>query len=248
MPLTDVCPQPKNRSPGRPCLAHYAEDARQAERELSDAHELAPIRIVPFRGGGSGTGRIASPHRSFSLRYWRYGNQAAATGSSATLCCQRRQRPSPRSWILCEPACCGNTWVGASIASSSARTVGPASASRVGLVIGLCSLARAGLLQLVSALFAIPKIALLPLSLSGLASARVRRSRPSCRNILPDCDRHLRRRGQRRSQLDSHGAVIRPDVALDRPQNRHSRCIAGRSCPVFASPLPRPSCCWSPPR
>ncbi len=42
-------------------------------------------------------------------------------------------------------------------------TAGTALGIVVGLMIGLSSLARAGLLQLVSALFAIPKIALLPL-------------------------------------------------------------------------------------
>lgn len=123
----------------------------------------ALVRRVPFRGGGF----QHQPHRWLAplvfvalLAVWELGCRTGVISNIVL------PAPSQAFAAFMDLVHTGKLWL--HLDASLYRlivgwTLGTALGVVVGLLIGLSSLARAGLLQLVSALFAIPKIALLPL-------------------------------------------------------------------------------------
>ncbi|WP_333825362.1 ABC transporter permease [Pinisolibacter sp.] len=121
------------------------------------------LREVPFRGGGfaPGSRRIAAPltFAALVLLWW----VATARGWISPLALPR---PGEVATAFVDMVASGEIWrhLGASIRRLAVGWVLGASAGiAVGFAIGLSTLARSTALPLVSALFPIPKIALLPL-------------------------------------------------------------------------------------
>ncbi len=120
-------------------------------------------RPVPFRGGGfthRPLGPVAPIVFLIILLLWEVGSRAGAISPIAL------PAPSAALAALGDLFTSGMLWkhLGASLYRLVVGwTLGSLLGIVVGLMIGLFSLARAGLLPLVSALFPIPKIALLPL-------------------------------------------------------------------------------------
>lgn len=120
-------------------------------------------RPVPFRGGGFKTRRlgIVSPVVFFALiGLWEIGSQTGIISSIAV------PAPSEAFAAFMDLVRTGMLWT--HLQASLYRlvvgwTFGTLAGVTVGLAIALFSLARAGLSPIVSALFPIPKIALLPL-------------------------------------------------------------------------------------
>jgi ABC-type nitrate/sulfonate/bicarbonate transport system permease component len=128
------------------------------------AAEPAPaLRPVPFRGGGFRPRPLAviAPVVFVALiGLWQLGSQYGIISPIAL--------PSPSQVLaaLVDLVRTGTLWkhLGASLERLVVGwTLGTALGISVGLTIGLFSLVRAGFLPLVSAIFPIPKIALLPL-------------------------------------------------------------------------------------
>ena len=139
----------------------------QARSAMSGSPDAAPARRVgrpvPFRGGGF-------QHRPYPwlsplvfvglLVVWQVGCRTGVISSIVL------PAPTQAFGAFMDLVRTGMLWK--NLDASLYRlvigwTAGTVLGIAVGLLIGLSSLARAGLLQLVSALFAIPKIALLPL-------------------------------------------------------------------------------------
>src|SRR5690606_5975094 len=120
-------------------------------------------RPGPFRGGGfthRPLGPVAPIVFLIILLLWEVGSRAGAISPIAL------PAPSAALAALGDLFTSGMLWkhLGASLYRLVVGwTLGSLLGIVVGLMIGLFSLARAGLLPLVSALFPIPKIALLPL-------------------------------------------------------------------------------------
>ena len=121
------------------------------------------MRPVPYRGGGFRPKRVRFVGPVvfiFLIGLWELGSQ---TGFISDLVVPAPSEAFAALVYLVES---GQIWLhlGASLQRLVIGwTLGSALGIAVGLMIGLFSLARAGLLPLVSALFPIPKIALLPL-------------------------------------------------------------------------------------
>lgn len=125
--------------------------------------EAKSLRAVPYRGGGFRPGhwRLVGPLVfAVLLLCWEAGSRSGVISNLVL------PAPSEALEALRQLVETGQLWLhlGASlqrlvIGWSLGVTLGVA----VGLMVGLLPLARAGLLPLVSALFPIPKIALLPL-------------------------------------------------------------------------------------
>jgi NitT/TauT family transport system permease protein len=133
------------------------------DKPAQHAATPAAARPVPFRGGGfqhRPHGWMAPLVFVAVIALWELGSRTGAIGNIVL------PAPSQAFEALLDLVRTGMLWqhLGASLYRLVVGWVlGTALGIAVGLLIGLSSLARAGLLQLVSALFAIPKIALLPL-------------------------------------------------------------------------------------
>lgn len=120
-------------------------------------------RPVPFRGGGfrpRPLGAVAPLVFVALLVLWELGSRFGVISPIAL------PAPSQAVAALVDLVRTGMLWthLGASLYRLAVGwTLGTAFGIAVGLAIGLFSLARAGLLPLASALFPVPKIALLPL-------------------------------------------------------------------------------------
>ena len=127
-----------------------------------EATEEAP-RPVPFRGGGfrpRPLGAVAPLVFFVLLALWELGSRTGAISPIAL------PAPSQAFAAFADLVRTGMLWthLGASLYRLALGwTLGTVFGVAVGLAIGLFSLARAGFLPLVSALFPVPKIALLPL-------------------------------------------------------------------------------------
>lgn len=125
----------------------------------SESHQ----RPVPFRGGGfvhRSLGPVAPLVFLAILAVWELGSRSGFISPIAL------PAPSEAFGALVDLFQTGMLWkhLGASLYRLVVGwTLGSLLGIAVGLFIGLFSLARAGLLPLVSALFPVPKIALLPL-------------------------------------------------------------------------------------
>lgn len=121
------------------------------------------LRPVPYRGGGFRPVKIRFVGLAvffLLIAVWELGSQ---TGVISDLVLPAPSEAFAAFRYLVES---GQIWLhlGASLQRLAIGwTLGTALGVAVGLMVGLFSLARAGLLPLVSALFPIPKIALLPL-------------------------------------------------------------------------------------
>jgi NitT/TauT family transport system permease protein len=130
------------------------DDARRAE---------GAVRAVPFRGGGfrPKTNSYVSWAVFLGLiLVWQAGSQAGLISPIAL--------PAPTEVIaaLVDLVRTGMLWTHLSVSLMRLGvgwSLGCALGIVVGLAIGLFTIARAALMQLVAALFAVPKIALLPL-------------------------------------------------------------------------------------
>ncbi len=128
-----------------------------------DRAGLAATRPVPFRGGGfrPRTNALVSWAVFLGLiLVWEAGSRLGLISPIAL--------PAPSQVIgaLVDLARSGMLWRNLSVSMmrlGSGWIFGSILGIAVGLMIGLFTIARAALLQLVSALFAVPKIALLPL-------------------------------------------------------------------------------------
>jgi ABC-type nitrate/sulfonate/bicarbonate transport system permease component len=123
----------------------------------------APGRKVAFRGGGFAPkplGIVGPLVFAGLIAFWEWGSQAGWISALVL------PAPSEAYTAFEELAISGNLWKHVD-ASIRRLVIGWASGTVLGLIvgvsIGLFSLARAGLMPLVSAIFPIPKIALLPL-------------------------------------------------------------------------------------
>jgi NitT/TauT family transport system permease protein len=127
------------------------------------AGEAPPARPVPFRGGGfrpRPVGMVAPIVFVVLIGSWELGSRTGYISNIAL------PAPSEALGALADLIETGMLWkhVGASLSRLVLGwTLGTMAGVAVGFMIALFSLARAGLLPLVSALFPIPKIALLPL-------------------------------------------------------------------------------------
>ncbi len=132
------------------------------------AHEVTPAgsreaRPVPFRGGGFRYRpvRAAAPLVFAAiLLLWELGSRTGVISDVAL------PAPSQAFLAFMDLVHTGMLWkhLGASLYRLLVGwSLGCLLGVAIGLIIGLFSLARAGLMPLVSALFAVPKIALLPL-------------------------------------------------------------------------------------
>ena len=125
--------------------------------------ETGNQRPVPFRGGGfvhRSLGPVAPIVFLVILAIWELGSRSGFISAIAL------PAPSEAFGALVDLFQTGMLWkhLGASLYRLIVGwTLGSLLGIAVGLFIGLFSLARAGLLPLVSALFPVPKIALLPL-------------------------------------------------------------------------------------
>ena len=134
-----------------------------AETESAKRAEGVDIRPVPFRGGGF----RHRPHLGVSIlvfaaviALWQIGCQTGFISSIALA------SPAQAFGAIMDLVHTGMLWkhMGLSLYRLIAGwTLGTLLGIAVGIMIGLFSLVRAGLMPLVSALFPIPKIALLPL-------------------------------------------------------------------------------------
>src|SRR5690606_18725253 len=123
----------------------------------------AGARPVPFRGGGlrpRRPGLVAPAVLIDLIALWELGSRPGLTSHPAP--------PPPPGAVgpLPDPVETGMLWkhVGSSVSRLVLGwTLGTVAGVAAGFAIGLFSLARAGLLPVVSALFPVPKIALLPL-------------------------------------------------------------------------------------
>ncbi len=131
--------------------------------ELSAGGEAGEARPVPFRGGGfrPGRARWAAPALFAALLIlWEAGSRAGIV-SALTL-----PKPSDVAltlWGLAKSGALLEHLVPSLTRFAVGSAMGVSAGIAVGVMIGLFTLARAGLAPLVSALFPIPKIALLPL-------------------------------------------------------------------------------------
>lgn len=141
-----------------------SDDALSAPAPLVETRPVAPVaRLVPFRGGGF-------QHRN--MRYmapivfvvlialWEAGCDTGLISNIAL------PAPSAAFGAFVDLVKTGMLWKHLSVSLYRlvvGWTLGSILGILFGLAIGLFSMARAGLLPLVSALFPIPKIALLPL-------------------------------------------------------------------------------------
>ena len=142
-----------------------AHDATAEERAAVGALKTrqAALRPVPFRGGGF----RYRPHAHVSLLVfvavivlWELGCRFGFISTIALA------SPSQALGAIMDLIETGMLWkhVGLSLSRLIAGwTLGTVLGIAAGIMIGLFSLARAGLMPLVSALFPVPKIALLPL-------------------------------------------------------------------------------------
>ena len=127
------------------------------------ATQAPRARPVPFRGGGfrpRPVGMIAPVVFVVLIGAWELGSRTGYISNIAL------PAPSEALGALADLVETGMLWkhVGASLSRLVLGwTLGTVAGVAVGFMIALFSLARAGLLPLVSALFPIPKIALLPL-------------------------------------------------------------------------------------
>ncbi|WP_163270083.1 ABC transporter permease [Chelativorans alearense] len=143
-------------------MSHEAA-AEGRERAEEDAAAREDARPVPFRGGGfthRRLGPVAPIVFLAIIALWEVGSRTGVISPVAL------PAPSEALGALADLVATGMLWkhVGASLYRLSLGWVlGSLLGISAGLMIGLFSLARAGLLPLVSALFPIPKIALLPL-------------------------------------------------------------------------------------
>lgn len=140
-----------------------AVSAATPVKPLPDQQALAPVRSVPFRGGGF----THRPHRYVApivfatlLVLWEVGSRTGFISNISL------PAPTEAAEAMADLFRSGMIWKHLS-ASLFRLTVGWSLGTMLGIVVGLAiglfSLARAGLSPLVSALFPIPKIALLPL-------------------------------------------------------------------------------------
>src|SRR5690606_38750446 len=127
------------------------------------AHETKAVRTVPFRGGGftyRPLGAVAPLVFVAVILLWEIGSRAGVISNIAL------PAPSEAFRALMDLVRTGMLWehLGDSLYRLLVGwTAGSLLGIAFGLMIGLFSVARAGLLPVVSALFPIPKIALLPL-------------------------------------------------------------------------------------
>lgn len=138
-----------------------------AVRRLADAHppteRADTVREVPFRGGGfrpRPLGLVAPLVFVGLIGVWELGSRYGVISPIAL------PAPSEAMAAFVDLVRSGLLWrhLGASLYRLALGwTLGTAFGVTVGLSIGLFTLARAGFLPLVSAIFPIPKIALLPL-------------------------------------------------------------------------------------
>lgn len=142
-------------------MSHEAVTAHGGQITERSTQEAA--RPVPFRGGGfthRSLGPVAPIVFLVIVALWEVGSRSGFISPIAL------PAPSEALGALADLVATGMLWkhVGASLYRLAIGwTLGSLLGIAVGLTIGLFSLARAGLLPLVSALFPIPKIALLPL-------------------------------------------------------------------------------------
>lgn len=135
------------------------------ERQHDDvrAADGGSSRVVPFRGGGfrpRPVGIVGPLVFAAIIGLWELGSR---TGVIGALILPAPSVAAQALWDLVES---GQLWrhLGASLQRLvGGWLLGTFAGLLVGLAIGLFSLARAGLVPLVSAIFPIPKIALLPL-------------------------------------------------------------------------------------
>jgi ABC-type nitrate/sulfonate/bicarbonate transport system permease component len=124
---------------------------------------IAARRPVPFRGGGfrhRPRGAVAPLVFATLIGLWELGSRSGVISSIAL------PAPSQAFAALVDLVRTGMLWkhLDASLYRFGLGwSLGSLLGVAVGLLIGLFSLVRAGLMPLVSALFAVPKIALLPL-------------------------------------------------------------------------------------
>lgn len=141
-------------------MSHETEALRHGS--TADVHGVE-TRPVPFRGGGFVYRRLGPVGILVFLAVlilWEIGSRTGVISPIAL------PAPSQALAALWDLVVTGMLWkhLGASLYRLVLGwTLGSLLGIAVGLMIGLFSLARAGLLPLVSALFPIPKIALLPL-------------------------------------------------------------------------------------
>jgi len=143
-------------------IAHDTTDEERAAVGTLKAQQ-ADLRPVPFRGGGF----RHRPHGHVSLLvflavivFWELGCRFGFISTIALA------PPSQAFGAIMDLAQTGMLWkhLGLSLYRLVAGwTLGTVLGIAVGIMIGLFSLVRAGLMPLVSALFPVPKIALLPL-------------------------------------------------------------------------------------
>ncbi|MFC6486650.1 ABC transporter permease [Nitratireductor sp. GCM10026969] len=145
-------------------MSREVVDADDERTEGGPAADMQAVRPVPFRGGGFTHGRRLGPVAPLVflsvLVLWEAGSRSGIISPVAL------PAPSEALGALADLVTTGMLWkhLGASLYRLAIGwTLGSLLGIAVGLLIGLFSLARAGLLPLVSALFPIPKIALLPL-------------------------------------------------------------------------------------
>ena len=134
-----------------------------ADATTNAVETSAEPRPVPFRGGGFRTRRLGAVGPlvfAAILGLWELGSQTGVIGSLIL------PAPSVAGAALWDLVASGQLWL--HLSASLQRLLGgwllgTAAGLVVGFAIGLSSLARAGMLPVVSAIFPIPKIALLPL-------------------------------------------------------------------------------------
>lgn len=138
-------------------------NALREESAATQHGDNTGVRTVPFRGGGfvyRPLGPVGVLVFLAVLVLWEIGSRTGIISAIAL------PAPSEALAALWDLVVTGMLWkhLGASLYRLALGwTFGSLLGIAVGLMIGLFSLARAGLLPLVSALFPIPKIALLPL-------------------------------------------------------------------------------------
>ncbi|WP_173932846.1 ABC transporter permease [Chelativorans sp. Marseille-P2723] len=136
---------------------------KRADAVVGQVQAGEGARPVPFRGGGftyRPLGPVAPVVFLLVVGLWEVGSRTGVISPIAL------PAPSEAVRALVDLIVTGTLWqhLGASLYRLSAGwAAGSLLGIAVGLAIGLFSLARAGLMPLVSALFPIPKIALLPL-------------------------------------------------------------------------------------
>ena len=134
-----------------------------SEPQAAPAPSGAAARPVPFRGGGfrhRPLGLVAPLVFVLVIGLWELGSRTGVISNIAL------PAPSEAAAAIVELARSGLLWknLGVSLYRLIVGwSLGTLLGVAVGIMVGLFSLARAGLLPLVSALFPIPKIALLPL-------------------------------------------------------------------------------------